>query len=126
MDELSKLFNMFWLQFCAAYQENDIPKNTKFPYITYSVVRPTFGEQTITIANIYDKSQNFTRLRAIGAAIEKAIPEGGIILDAPSGGALHIERSNPFIQSRSLPADEVRDNIKSDMVSVIIRSFITN
>ena len=140
MERLSKFYFEFWNQFCPAYTENNaykmitdpqrpghfILQAAEFPYLTYSVVRPAFGEQTITSVNIYDKSNSFAELRKIGAAIEKGIPEGGIVFDFGEIGQLQIERSNPFIQSRSLPENETKDNIKSDIASVIIRSFLTN
>jgi hypothetical protein len=135
MDELSRLFFQFWNQFCPAYIENAAykvdPNSGKlipavFPYLTFSIMRLPFGEQSITGVNIYDQSNSFARIREIGRSIENAIPHNGIVaLDMPNnGGNVLLSRGNPFIQSRSLPEDEIRANIKSDYVSVIIRSYI--
>jgi hypothetical protein len=125
MDDLSRLFFQFWSQFCPAFQEGYVPETADFPYLTYAVVRVPFGEQTVIGVNIYDRASTVAGLREIGKAIEAAIPNEGVVLTMPENqGTIWIVRGNPFIQSRTLPADEVRENIKSDYVNVIIRSFL--
>ena len=124
MEELSTLYFAFWSQFCAAFQDT-VPLGTSFPYLTYSVVCTPFNEQTITGVNIYDNATSVSRIRSIGAEIERVIKPGGIWIPAPvNKGMVFIARANPFIQSRSLPPDEVAKNIRSDYVSIIIRTAI--
>lgn len=125
MEELSRFFFTFWNSFCQAYQEGNIPTSAIFPYISYSVVRPEWGNRTILAVNIYDQSTSFTTIRGIGTAIAEAIPQSGVTFELENGkGAITMFRGNPFIQSRSLPADEVSQNIKTDYVSIELLGHI--
>lgn len=125
MEELSRLYFQFFNQFTTAYQDGAVPAETAFPYIVYSVIRPEYSGRTIMGINIYDRSTGFARLRSIGTAIAEAIPQAGTTLELENKkGIITLYRGSPFIQSRSLPDDEVRENIKADYVNIEILGHI--
>lgn len=125
MEELSRLYFQFFNQFTTAYQDGAVPAETAFPYIVYSVIRPEYLERSIMGVNIYDRSTGFARLRSIGTAISEAIPQSGTMLELENGkGTILLYRGSPFIQSRSLPDEEVLENIKSDYVNIEILSHM--
>lgn len=125
MLELSRFWFQFWKQFGTAYPEGNVPENTTFPFITYPVARTPWGDRTIIGINIYDQSTSFSRLRELGLAIENAIPQSGVTYELENGkGTITLFRGNPFIQSRSLPDEEVKNNIKADYVSIEVLGFM--
>lgn len=125
MEELSRLYFQFFNQFATAYPDGAIPAETNFPYIVYSVIRPEWGGRTIMGISIYDRSTGFARIRSIGTAIAEAIPQSGTTLELENGkGIITLYRGSPFIQSRTLPDDEVRENIISDYVNIEILAHI--
>lgn len=125
MIELRRFFFQFWNSFATAYQESNIPANTVFPYIAYQFARPEWGMTTIINANIYDRSTSFNGISAIGAMIEEAIPgTGSIHVLENNKGVVIFRRGNPFISGRSLPEEEISQNIKADYVNVEMTGYL--
>lgn len=125
MLELSRFFFQFWNSFATAYQEGSVPSGTVFPYIVYQIARPEWGKTTIVSANIYDRSTSFTGIRTIGAMIEEIISESGIPHELENNkGIVIFRRGNPFISGRSLPEEEILQNIKADYVNVEMTGYL--
>lgn len=124
--ELAKLYNSFWGQICPAYQAGHVPGNTEFPYLTYDMVAPQFGGRGIQAINIYSKSRSFTSLWETADKLWQTIPEDGTHLYLPDNMGFIIIRRNTgaFVQSRTLPDEEVSQDIKACYAACEIRSYI--
>ena len=66
--------HQFWNSFgVTAYEENVVPKEPVFPYITYEAKVAGWGEPFTVNASIWDDTQSWRRLNALSETIEKAI-----------------------------------------------------
>lgn len=60
MDRWQALYN-FWSSFgIPAYEENSVPEDANFPYITYEASVGTFDTITILSASIWDRTKKGT------------------------------------------------------------------
>lgn len=86
--------------------EGKITKNPVFPYITYELARPSFGEFTVCTAQIWDRNTDnpgFTGLvDDVLAQIAEKLPEEGVLLEAENG-FVKLSRANPFMDYMNDP-----------------------
>lgn len=110
----------FWSSFgLPAYEENAVPQDVEFPYLTYTVVTDSFGVQTALTANLWYRSSSWTAINAKTEEISTAISRGGIILPC-DGGAVWLQRGSPFAQSLGGEADEL---IKRKYINITAEFF---
>jgi len=118
----------------AAYQEGYAvtvdekgkPKPPEFPYITYQVTRPAFGEFALATASIWNRdAQNPGNFKLVDDVLEQAeekIPEGGLVLETGTdGGGMWILRSNPFIDCIGDPDDQA---ITRGIIRYIVKMYV--
>ncbi|MCL2565951.1 MAG: hypothetical protein FWE24_09125 [Defluviitaleaceae bacterium] len=100
-----------------------IASNPSFPYITYEVVRPSFGDFTICTAYIWDKNPDnpgFTGLvDDVLAQIAQKIPLEGILLDT-TDGFIKLSPANPFQDYMNDPDITVVRGV----VRYVVRSYL--
>lgn len=134
-------FDKFWNQFLnrSAYPNKPIrafqegyavdmiqgrPQAPPFPYITYSITRPTFTGTAMATGKIWNQISGspaaFGLVDDILAQAAEAIPESGIILDLGDDGAISFSRSNPFIQY--LPTDD--QTMVAGIITVIVKNYV--
>lgn len=118
--ELAKFYSSFWGQICPAYQTGHVPSNQDFPFLTYDMICPPFGGRSIQAINIYSKSRSFSQLWETADKLWSTIPVGGLVLMLPdNAGAITMYRNQP-VQSRTLPQDEVDQDIKAAYCAIEI------
>ena len=111
----------FWNSFgVTAYEENTVPTDADFPYITYQLVTDSFDREIPLTASIWYRSESWTGINAKTEEISQKISRGGKIISC-DGGAIWLKRGQPFSQNMR---DESDDLIKRKYLN-IAAEFIT-
>ena len=105
----------FWNSFgLTAYEENTVPTDATFPYITYQLVTDSFDREIPLTASLWYRSESWTAINAKTEEISQKISRGGKII-ACDGGAIWLKRGQPFAQNKS---DESDDLIKRKYLNI--------
>ena len=105
----------FWNSFgLTAYEENTVPDDAKFPYITYQLVTDSFDREIPLSASLWYRSESWTAINAKTEEISQKISRGGKIISC-DGGAIWLKRGQPFAQSMG---DESDDLIKRKYLNI--------
>ena len=111
----------FWNSFgLTAYEENSVPDDATFPYITYQLVTDSFDREIPLTASLWYRSESWTEINAKTDEISQKISRGGKIISC-DGGAIWLKRGQPFAQNMG---DESDDLIKRKYLNVTAE-FIT-
>lgn len=105
----------FWNSFgLTAYEENTVPDNAVFPYITYQLVTDSFDREIPLSASLWYRSESWTAINAKTEEISQKISRGGKIISC-DGGAIWLKRGQPFAQNMG---DESDDLIKRKYLNI--------
>ena len=105
----------FWSSFgLTAYEENTVPTDAVFPYITYQLVTDSFDREIPLTASLWYRSESWTAINAKTDEISQKISRGGKIISC-DGGAIWLKRGQPFAQSMG---DESDDLIKRKYLNI--------
>ena len=111
----------FWSSFgLTAYEENTVPDDAKFPYITYQLATDSFDREIQLTASLWYRSESWTSINAKTEEISQKISRGGKIISC-DGGAIWLKRGQPFAQNMG---DESDNLIKRKYLN-ITAEFIT-
>ena len=111
----------FWSGFgLMAYEENTVPDDAAFPYLTYQLVTDSFDHEVSVAASLWYRSESWTAINAKTEEISHTISRGGKIIPF-DGGAIWLKRGQPFAQNMG---DESDDLIKRKYLNVTAE-FIT-
>ena len=111
----------FWNGFgLKAYEENSVPDDATFPYITYQLVTDSFDREVAATASLWYRSESWAAINAETEEISQKISRGGKIIPC-DGGAIWLKRGQPFSQNMR---DESDDLIKRKYLN-ITAEFIT-
>ena len=111
----------FWNSFgLTAYEENTVPHDAVFPYITYQLVTDSFDREIPLTASLWYRSESWAGINAKTEEISKTISRGGMVISC-DGGAIWLKRGQPLAQSMG---DESDDLIKRKYLN-ITAEFIT-
>ena len=112
----------FWSGFgLTAYEENTVPTDAVFPYITYQLVTDSFDREVAVSASLWYRSESWTAINAKTEEISQKISRGGKIISC-DGGAIWLKRGQPFAQNMG---DESDDLIKRKYIN-ITAEFMTD
>lgn len=105
----------FWNSFgLTAYEENTVPDDATFPYITYQLVTDSFYREIPLSASIWYRSESWTGINAKTEEISQEISRGGKIISC-DGGAIWLKRGQPFAQNM---VDESDNLIKRKYLNI--------
>lgn len=122
MTKAAAIFN-FWNSFdLTAYEENTVPTNAAFPYITYQLVTDDFNGEVAATASLWYRSESWTAINAKTEEISARIGQGGIIIKC-DGGRIWIKKGQPFAQNMG---DESDDLIKRKYLNLVYEFFTAN
>ena len=111
----------FWNSFgLTAYEENSVPDEADFPYITYQLVTDSFDREIPLTASQWYRGESWTGINAKTDEISQTISRGGKIIPCDDG-AIWLKRGQPFAQNMG---DESDDLIKRKYLN-ITAEFIT-
>ena len=112
----------FWNSFgLTAYEENTVPDDATFPYITYQLVTDSFYREIPLSASILYRSESWTDINDKTEEISQKISRGGKIIPCDDG-AIWLKRGQPFAQNMG---DESDDLIKRKYLN-ITAEFMTD
>ena len=107
----------FWSSFgLTAYEENTVPEDAVFPYITYQLVTDSFDREAAVTASLWYRGESWTAINAKTEEISAHIGLGGKIIKC-DGGRIWIKRGKPFAQNMG---DESDDLIKRKYLNLSI------
>ena len=110
----------FWSGFgLTAYEENTVPTDAAFPYVTYQLVTDSFDREVAATASLLYRGESLTAINAKTEEISAHIGLGGKIIKC-DGGRIWIKRGQPFAQNMG---DESDDLIKRKYLNVNIEYF---
>ena len=113
----------FWSSFgLAAYEENTVPTDAAFPYVTYQLVTDSFDREVAATASLWYRSESWTAINAKTEEISAHIGLGGKIIKC-DGGRIWIKRGQPFAQNMG---DESDDLIKRKYLNLTFEFFTAN
>ena len=105
----------FWSGFgLTAYEENTVPTDASFPYITYQLVTDSFDREIPLTASLWYRSESWAGINAKTDEISQKISRGGKIVSC-DGGAIWLKRGQPFAQNMG---DESDDLIKRKYLNI--------
>ena len=105
----------FWNSFgLTAYEENTVPTDAAFPYITYQLVTDSFDREIPITASLWYRSESWADINAKTEEISQTISRGGKIIPC-DGGVIWLKRGQPFAQSMG---DESDDLIKRKYLNI--------
>lgn len=97
----------FWSGFgLTAYEENTVPTDADFPYITYQLVTDSFDREIPLTASLWYRSESWTAINAKTEEISQTISRGGKIISC-DGGAIWLKRGQPFAQNMGDESDNL-------------------
>ena len=113
----------FWSGFgLTAYEENTVPTDAVFPYVTYQLVTDSFDREVAATASLWYRDECWTDINAKTAEIARFIGGGGCLLDCDSG-FIWLKRGTPFAQNMG---DESDDLIKRKYINVTVEYMTAN
>lgn len=105
----------FWNSFgLTAYEENTVPTDAAFPYITYQLVTDSFDREIPLTASLWYRGESWTDINSKTEEISQKISRGGKIISC-DGGAIWLKRGQPFAQNMG---DESDDLIKRKYLNI--------
>ena len=97
----------FWSSFgLTAYEENTVPTDAAFPYITYQLVTDSFDREIPLTASLWYRSESWTAINSKTEEISQTISRGGKIIPC-DGGVIWLKRGQPFAQSMGDESDNL-------------------
>ena len=97
----------FWNSFgLTAYDENTVPTDAAFPYITYQLVTDSFDREVAATASLWYRSESWTAINAKTEEISQKISRGGKIISCDDG-AIWLKRGQPFAQNMGDESDNL-------------------
>lgn len=99
---------VFWESFgVPAYDENSVPDDVIYPYITYSVVDDSLGNMVPLSASIWYRSSSWAEVESKKNEITKCIGEFGFLSLPVDGGYIFMTKGTPFAQRMRDPSDDL-------------------
>ena len=114
-----QFWNIFGL---TAYEENTVPDDATFPYITYQLVTDSFDREVPVTASLWYRSESWTDINAKTEEISADSGIGGKIIKC-DGGRIWIKRGQPFAQNMG---DESDDLIKRKYLNLTFEFLTAN
>ena len=114
-----QFWNIFGL---TAYEENTVPDDAGFPYITYQLVTDSFDREVPVTASLWYRSESWTAINSKTEEISANIGLGGKIIKC-DGGRIWIKRGQPFAQNMG---DESDDLIKRKYLNLTFEFLTAN
>lgn len=105
----SQALYSFWSGFnIPAYDENSVPDNVAFPYITYSDITDSLGNVVQLSASIWDRSNSWERISLKADEVAEKIGKNGYHIITIDGGYVWLTKGTPFAQRMGDPDKEIK------------------
>lgn len=105
----SRAIYSFWSGFnIPAYDENSVPDNVAFPYITYSDITDSLGNVVQLSASIWDRSNSWERISLKADEVAEKIGKNGYHIITLDSGYVWLVKGTPFAQRMGDPDKEIK------------------
>ena len=95
----------FWSGFdLPAYEENTVPEDAVFPYITYQLVTDSFDADVAMSASLWYHGESWIEINEKAEEISAYIGVGGVIIKR-NDGRVWLKRGTPFAQNMGDESD---------------------
>ena len=118
MTKAAAIYN-FWNSFLTAYEENSVPTDATFPYITYQLVTDSLDNEVQMTASVWYRGSSWVEANAKAEEISQTIGRGGKILKCDNG-RIWLKRGTPFSQNMG---DENDNLIKRKYLNITAEFF---
>ena len=118
MTKAATIYN-FWNSFLTAYEENSVPTDATFPYITYQLVTDSLDNDVQMAVSIWYRGSSWVDANAKAEEISQTIGRGGRILKCDNG-AIWIKKGTPFAQNMG---DDTDNLIKRKYLNITAEFF---
>ena len=99
--------HQFWSGFgLTAYEENTVPSDAVFPYITYQLVTDAFDNDVPMTASLWYRGESWVDINAKEREISSYIGIGGVIVKR-SDGRIWLKKGTPFAQNMGDESDNL-------------------
>lgn len=99
--------HQFWSGFgLTAYEENTVPSDAVFPYITYQLVTDAFDTDVAMTASLWYRGESWVDINAKEREISAYIGIGGVIIKR-SDGRIWLKKGTPFAQNMGDESDNL-------------------
>ena len=99
--------HQFWSGFgLTAYEENTVPSDAVFPYITYQLVTDAFDNDVAMTASLWYRGESWVDINAKEREISAYIGIGGVIIKR-SDGRIWLKKGTPFAQNMGDESDNL-------------------
>lgn len=97
----------FYSQFLTAYEENTVPENATFPYLTYSVATDDFGGYSVALQrSLWYRDSSWRAINRKTSEISRALGYSGTVLKVDNG-FIWLRKGQPFAQSMGDENDDL-------------------
>lgn len=108
-------------KFLPAYEENTVPDNAKFPFLTYECTSTTFNEGKVSInVSLWYRENTWANANNMAHRIEQDLGYGGTCIYTDTGEFIWITKDVPFIQSLG---DNSDDKVKRKLLKLRLEYF---
>ena len=119
MTKAAAIYN-FWNSFdIPAYEENSVPTDATFPYITYQLVTDSLDNDVQMTASVWYRRTSWAEINAKAEEISQTIGRGGKILKCDNG-RIWLKRGTPFAQNMG---DDTDNLIKRKYLNITAEFF---
>lgn len=99
--------HQFWSGFgLTAYEENTVPSDAVFPYITYQLVTDDFDNDVAMSASLWYRGESWRDVNEKEREISAYIGIGGVIIKR-SDGRVWLKKGTPFAQNMGDESDNL-------------------
>ena len=99
--------HQFWSGFgLTAYEENTVPSDAVFPYITYQLVTDAFDNDVAMSASLWYRGESWRDVNEKEREISAYIGIGGVIIKR-SDGRIWLKKGAPFAQNMGDESDNL-------------------
>jgi hypothetical protein len=118
MTKAAAIYN-FWGTFLKAYEENTVPEDAVFPYITYQLVTDSLDNEVQMAVSLWYRGSSWVEANAKAEEISQKIGRGGKILKCDNG-RIWLKRGTPFSQNMG---DDTDNLIKRKYLNITAEFF---
>ena len=121
MDKYQAL-QSFWSSFAVpAYDENSVPDDPAFPYITYSVQTDSLGTPVAMSASLWYRTYSWEGISMKAEEIARRIVEQNALpLD---NGYLYLTKGTPFAQRMNDPSDDAIRRVYLNILAEYLTAY---
>ena len=119
MTKEAALYSFFSNFGLPAFEENSVPSQQEFPYLTYELATSDFDHPVPIAVSLWFRSTSWLAANLKARQISTAISRGGVTIPCDNG-AIWITRGEPFVRSSGDGSDS---EVKRKLLNLTVEFF---